>query len=372
MTTSITGGDWEPYVLGTAPLEEGAAGGAVHRLPAWARAQVDDQLFRFVEACPVGGRIRFETDADEVFLTVAATTVVIDGVEPAVTLVVEQGEQETEIRLDAPTLLVVAEEQVVEVRPRSPEVVRIPVSGSGPVDIWLPHGARVELVSLAAAAPIVAVDAPGLRWTHYGSSISQGANAVSPVRTWPVAAARRLGWNLRNLSLGGNAHLDGFVARVIRDHPADLITLKVGINVVNADSMRERTFRPALHSFLDTIREGQPDTPIVVISAISCPAHEDAAGPTVTGSEGLAHAAVRAVERDVGALTLGRTRDVLAEVVTARADPGLTFWDGRDLLGPAEEGMLYDGLHPDQRGLDLIAARFADGILARLRMARSR
>ena len=68
MTTSITGGDWEPYVLGTAPLEEGAAGGAVHRLPAWARAQVDDQLFRFVEACPVGGRIRFETDADEVFL----------------------------------------------------------------------------------------------------------------------------------------------------------------------------------------------------------------------------------------------------------------------------------------------------------------
>ncbi|WP_017201786.1 GDSL-type esterase/lipase family protein [Microbacterium algeriense] len=340
MTTSITGGDWEPYVLGTAPLEEGAAGGAVHRLPAWARAQVDDQLFRFVEACPVGGRIRFETDADEVFLTVAATTVVIDGVEPAVTLVVEQGEQETEIRLDAPTLLVVAEEQVVEVRPRSPEVVRIPVSGSGPVDIWLPHGARVELVSLAAAAP--------------------------------VAAARRLGWNLRNLSLGGNAHLDGFVARVIRDHPADLITLKVGINVVNADSMRERTFRPALHSFLDTIREGQPDTPIVVISAISCPAHEDAAGPTVTGSEGLAHAAVRAVERDVGALTLGRTRDVLAEVVTARADPGLTFWDGRDLLGPAEEGMLYDGLHPDQRGLDLIAARFADGILARLPMARSR
>jgi hypothetical protein len=45
---------------------------------------------------------------------------------------------------------------------------------------------------------------------------------------------------------------------MIRDAPADLITLKVGINLVNADSMRERTFRPAVHAFLDTIREGIP------------------------------------------------------------------------------------------------------------------
>lgn len=362
MITHIAGADWEPYVLGTAPLEEGSAGRSVHRLPAWARAQVDDPLFRFVEACPVGGRIRFETDASEVALTIAATTVVTNGVEPALALIVTQGESETEVRIDAPSLLVVVDEEVVDVRRRPPQTVRIPVPGSGPADIWLPHGARVELLSLTASEPIAPVGAPGLRWTHYGSSISQGMNAVSAVRTWPVAAARRLGWNLRNLSLAGNAQLDGFAARVIRDCPADLITLKAGINVVNADSMRERTFRPALHSFLDTVREGHPDTPIVLISAVVCPAHEDAVGPTVTSDEGAARAAVRTVERDAGALTLGRTREILAEVVAARAEPGLTYWDGRDLLGPAEESMLHDGLHPDQQGLDLIAARFAENI----------
>lgn len=34
--------------------------------------------------------------------------------------------------------------------------------------------------------------------------------------------------------------------------------------------MRERTFRPAVHAFLDTIREGHPDTPVLVISAVAC------------------------------------------------------------------------------------------------------
>lgn len=372
MITRIAGADWGPYVLGTAPLEEGTVGRSVHRLPAWARAQVDDQLFRFVEACPVGGRIRFETDEDEVVLAIAATTVVTAGVEPAVALVVAQGESETEIPLGSPSLLVVEDDRVVDARRRPPQTVRIPLHDSGPVDIWLPHTARVELLSLTAAGPLSPVDDPGLRWTHYGSSISQGMNANSPVRTWPVSAARRLGWNLRNLSLGGNAQLDGFAARVIRDSPADVITLKVGINVINGDTMRERTLRPALHSFLDTIREGQPDTPIVVISAVCCPVHENAPGPTVTGVEGTARAAARAVERDAGALTLGRSREILSDVVTARADPGLTSWDGRDLLGHAEADTLYDGLHPDQRGLDIIAERFADGILARLPAGLSR
>jgi len=334
----------------------------VHRLPAWARTQVDDPLFRFAEACPVGGRIRFETDAAEVVLTIAATTVVTAGVEPEIALVVTQGDSETEIPVDDPTLLLVEDERVVGGHPKPPQAVRIPVPESGPVDIWLPHNARVELVSLTASEPVSAVGDPGSRWTHYGSSISQGMNAASAVRTWPVAAARRLGWNLRNLSFAGNAQLDGFAARVIRDWPADLITLKVGINVVNADSMRERVFRPALHAFLDTIREGQPDTPIALISAVACPAHEDAAGPTVTSAEGGARAAVRTIEHDAGALTLGRTRAIIAEVVTERDDPALTYWDGRDLLGPTEQDMLQDGLHPDQEGLDLIAARFIENI----------
>src|SRR6266704_1813796 len=105
-------------------------------------------------------------------------------------------------------------------------------------------------------------------WLRHGSSISQGSNATTPARTWPAVAARLAGAELRNLGIGGSALADPFTARVMRDAPADLVSVKLGINVVNLDSMRLRSFVPAVHGFLDTIRDGHPTTPLVIISPI--------------------------------------------------------------------------------------------------------
>lgn len=227
-----------------------------------------------------------------------------------------------------------------------------------PVEIRLPHNARVELISLTVDGTIEPAPPSGRRWIHYGSSISQGMDAVAADRTWPAAAASAPDWDLRDLSLAGNAQLDGFVARTIRDAAADIITLKIGINTVNADSFRERTFRPALHAFLDTVREGHPMTPVVLITAIACPIHENSPGPVVARPDGMAAAAIRSIEKDDGALTLARTREIIADVVASRGDDALTCIDGRELLGAHEADRLYDRLHPDQLGLDLIAERF--------------
>jgi hypothetical protein len=87
--------------------------------------------------------------------------------------------------------------------------------------------------------------------------------------------------------------------------------LKVGINVVNMDSLKERTFAPALHGFLDTIREGQPTTPLLVASQIYCPSAERHPGPTVPNAHGVfvtlpGHAEVRN-----GSLTLVQMRDII-------------------------------------------------------------
>ena len=71
---------------------------------------------------------------------------------------------------------------------------------------------------------------------------------------------------LVNLGFGGSALLDPFVARTMRDTPADLISIKIGINLVNADVMRTAGVHPAVHGFLDTIRDGHPDTPLLVVS----------------------------------------------------------------------------------------------------------
>ncbi len=203
---------------------------------------------------------------------------------------------------------------------------------------------------------------------HHGSSISHGSNAAAPTEIWPVVAARAAGVQLQNLGFGGSAMVDPFLARVIRDRDADLISVKLGINVVNADAMRARAFVPAVHGFLDTIREGHPDTPLLVVSPIFSGIHEKTPGPGAFDPESLRSGSARFVatgspaEVARGALTLEVIRDLLASVVAARADdPALHYLDGLSLYG-ADEAVTHplpDGLHPDTATHRLIGERFA-------------
>jgi lysophospholipase L1-like esterase len=180
---------------------------------------------------------------------------------------------------------------------------------------------------------------------------------------WPVAAADRLGLDVTNLGFAANAHLDPFTARAMRDSDADLFSLKIGINIVGGDTMKRRTFGPAVHGFLDTIREGAPTAPILVISPILCPMHEDTPGPTVTDPEtGERHGTPRTTPDFFEApLTLRSVREILQSIVQARAsvDPALFYLDGLDLLGTDDLAELPDGLHPSPAGYLLMAGRFA-------------
>jgi hypothetical protein len=232
-------------------------------------------------------------------------------------------------------------------------------------ELWLPHNAFVELrrLSLDSGATLLSQSAPPRgRWIHYGSSISHCLEAESPTGTWPAVAAAATGLHLASLGFGGQCHLDPFVARTIRDSDADLISLKVGINVINMDSMRERVFGPALHGFLDTIREGKPDTPIVLISPIHCPSAERRPGPTFPDANGrfvtlAGHEAVQA-----GCLTLVRVRELVEEAVTSRrgrGDANLHYVSGLELFGAADAADLPDDLHPNPAGYRRMGERFA-------------
>jgi hypothetical protein len=75
---------------------------------------------------------------------------------------------------------------------------------------------------------------------------------------------------------------------------------------------------------------------------------------------GMMHAAARQIEPDTGALTQTGIREILAEVVSVRDDAQLSYLDGRQLFGHADVSHLYDDLHPDEAGLQLIAERFVD------------
>jgi hypothetical protein len=143
------------------------------------------------------------------------------------------------------------------------------------------------------------------------------------------------------------------------------MSLKVGINLVNAASMSERTFGPALHGFLDSIRDGHATTPLLVVSPIYCPSVEEHPGPTVPvlidGRTTFVHVEARPAARPLG-LTLVRIREMVEQIVGARraaGDEHLHTFSGLDLFGAADADELYDRLHPTEEGYRRIGERFA-------------
>lgn len=348
-----------------------------HRLPAWARAQYADGQLAMAEAQPSGVRLVFRTRATAVELEVLPTKRSYVGAPPrpdgVYDLLVDGRLTRQASVAGGNTLVIDMTAGTAELRPGAPGTLRFTDlrDGMKDVEIWLPHNETTELVTLRTNAPVEPAQDPDRRvWLHHGSSISHGSDAASPTTTWPALAASLGGVELINLGFGGSALLDPFTARTLRDTPADLISVKIGINVVNADLMRLRAFTPAVHGFLDTIREGHPTAPLLVVSPILCPIHEDTPGPCAPDFSALSTGQLRFMatgdpaETASGKLTLTVIRDELARIVAQRAadDPNIHHLDGRDLYGDADfaELPLPDALHPDAATHRRIGERFAD------------
>ncbi|WP_405697057.1 GDSL-type esterase/lipase family protein [Streptomyces sp. NBC_01185] len=372
MTTPLT----EDLVRGALDLERTEHGLLPHRLPARARAQNTDGQLAMAEAQPSGVRIVLRTRATVVELDTLPTKRAYVGAPPRpdgiYDLVVDGRLVGRAGVKGGNTLTIDMAAGSAEVRPGPVGTVRFDGLRAGPkdVEIWLPHNETTELVALRTDAPVEAVPDRGRAvWLHHGSSISHGSDAASPTTTWPALAASLGGVELVNLGYGGSALLDPFTARTLRDTPADRISVKAGINLVNTDVMRLRAFTPAVHGFLDTIRDGHPTTPLLVVSPLLCPIHEDTPGPSAPDHSALSEGRLsfRATgdpaETAAGKLTLTVIRRELARIVEQRAaeDPHLYYLDGRELYGEADsaELPLPDALHPDAATHRRIGERFA-------------
>lgn len=204
---------------------------------------------------------------------------------------------------------------------------KVPVSISG---IWMDEGAEWELV-----------DDSRLQWITYGSSITHCYYSDSPSQTWPALAANELDFNLTCLGYSGNCHLEPMVARMIRDMPADFISLSAGINIVGGNTLSDRTFSPALIGFIETIRDVHKDVPLVIISPIF-------------------HREKEKIDNQVG-LSLEKVRAEIVQVVDLlkrHGDQNIYYIDGLEIFGEEYEKYMPDGLHPNGEGDKIMAVRF--------------
>ncbi len=358
-------------VRGAVELEQTSYGVLPHRLGALGRERNVDAQLAMVEAQP-GVRLAFRSAATEIELDVLPTKMAFAGAPPRPNglwdLLVD-GELAAQDTADGGNVL------TIDLATGSRETTPGPVgsvrfsglpAGVKDVEIWLPHHEITELVALRTNASVEPAAANSRRvWLHHGSSISHGSNADSPTQTWPAVAAKLAGVELTNLGFGGSALLDPFTARTMRDLPADLISVEFGINLVNADLMRLRALGPAVHNFLDILREGHPTTPLLVVSSIYCPIQEHTPGPLApdfTDGQVAFRATGNPEEVAAGKLTLTVVRAELARLTTARAaeDPNLHYLDGLTLYDEADHAdlPLPDRLHPDTATHQLIAERF--------------
>jgi len=367
---------------GALELEQTDRGLMPHRLPARARAQCTDPQLAMAESQPSGVRLVFHTRATAIEIDVLATRYIYAGVPPRPAGVYDLLIDGQLVRqcsaAGGDTITIDIAAGTASKRSGPASTVRfIDLPGHDKkVEIWLPHNEITELVALRSNAGIRPdTDRNRRVWLHHGSSISQGSNGDSPTAIWPALAASRGNVDLINLGFGGSALLDPFTARAMRDTPADLISLKMGINLVNTDLMRLRAFVPAVHGFLDTIREGHPSAPLLVISPLYCPIHEDTPGPGAFDQSALMAGRIsfRATGdpagRTAGKLTLTVIRDELRRIVQLRAaaDPHLHYLDGLDLYGQRDfaDLPLPDQLHPDGLAHRRIGERFAEIVFGR-------
>jgi len=223
--------------------------------------------------------------------------------------------------------------------------------GNKTVEVWFPQGSPVFLheVRINDGASARVVPDPRPKWVTYGSSITHSVRAHSPARTWPAIVARQRGLNLMNLGYGGQCHLEGLAGMMIRDLPADMITLKLGINTIN-HSLNQRTFYPAVTGLVRIIREKHPTTPIVLISPIAYQPNEQI--PNLVGMT------LEIMRREI---------EKAHRQLVALGDDHLSYVNGLELF---DEAMLAqysdDQCHPSADGNLVMAERFERAVMDRL------
>jgi len=216
-------------------------------------------------------------------------------------------------------------------------VVRLP---AGPATgeraiVYLPEGMRPTVLSIEGVGGAIEPAPPQRRWVAYGDSIAEGWVASGPSGAWPAITGRTHRLDVCNMGYAGSARGEIVSAEHVAALDADVISITHGTNCWTRIPFSVEMMRAGTAAFIDVVRQGHAETPIVVASPVVRPDAETT--PNRLGA------------------TLADLRAAMEEVAQARIDAGdkrLTLVPGGDIIGPE---LLADGIHPGDEGHRVLA-----------------
>ncbi len=211
-----------------------------------------------------------------------------------------------------------------------------------PVVVYLPEGMRPRVFALRIGGGELVPARRGPRWLAYGDSIAEGWIASGPSGAWPAVAARRTGLDVVNLGYAGSARGELPSAQHIAVLDADVISISHGTNCWSRIPFSTALFREQTRAFVALVRQGHPETPIVVTSPILRPDAEDT--PNALGAT---------------LVDLRVAMEELTRELIAAGDSHLTLVEGGRLVGPDD---LPDGIHPGDHGHAVLADVFGGAV----------
>jgi len=224
-------------------------------------------------------------------------------------------------------------------------------AGENLLELWLPHRGDFALrqIEIDDNATVTPHQDSRPKWITYGSSITHCGEAASPSFTWPGVVARGRNLNLTCLGYGGQCHLDLLIGRMMRDLPADFLSICAGINIYGSSSLNARTFGSGLIGFVQLLREKHVETPLALISPIY--SFERETTPNAAG------------------WTLQNYRDAVAETVQTLqeyGDKNIIYVNGLDLFNENLGHLMPDKLHPNAEGYKTMGENFLKHAAPRL------
>ncbi|MGO8872189.1 MAG: SGNH/GDSL hydrolase family protein [Acidimicrobiales bacterium] len=213
-----------------------------------------------------------------------------------------------------------------------------------PAIIYLPEGMQPIVQSLTAVNGSIA-PAPALpRWIAYGDSTTQGWIASGPSQGWAAIAARKAALDLVNMGYAAAGRGEIATAEHVAALDAEIISIAYGATCWTRTPYSGGMVAEGLRSFLDIVRQGHPNTPIVVISPVLRPDAEH-----VANRLGASLADIR------------RTIETVTRERISGGDRALSLVAGAGIITADHLG---DGIHPDDEGHKRIAAAVTKALVA--------